>query len=103
MPEPALKLSPKRFPARFERIGLGTAAIGGLLVASTHIFVWPGFPRALNPVIFLGALLYLVGAFLAVAATGYQRRTRPFVWLRVLRLVFLTSIIFALMRDMSSR
>jgi len=86
-------------PARFGPIGMGLAGVGVALAVSSHLFVWPGFPRVLNPLILVGAFAYLAGGFLAVAANGYRPGTKPFLWLRVLRVVFAASVVFAILRD----
>lgn len=89
----------QRLPARYGSIGLGVAAVGVALALTSHLFVWTGFPRALNPMILVGAFVYLTGGFLAVAASGYRAGTKPFLWLRTFRVLFAASVVFAILRD----
>lgn len=70
-------------------------AASGLGVAAVSLLVAP----ATGPMVLLaGAALYLVGAALGVAAFGYQRGSRLFLALRVMRLIFAAIVIFSILR-----
>lgn len=76
------------------RLGMAIAT-SGLAVAAVSMLVAP----SIGPMVLLGgAALYLVGAALGVAAFGYQRGSKLFLALRVMRLIFAAIVIFSILR-----
>lgn len=89
-------------PAKYGPLGLAMAGLGVATVVATHFITVPGFSRALNPLVFGGALVYLLGAFYAVATTGYRAGSPTYLTLRVFRVVLAAAVIFAIFRDLQT-
>lgn len=85
----------RRIDPKFGKFGYSLATAGAVSAWAAHLL--PDFLTRLA-MIMLGGTIYLIGSFLVVAAFDYRRGTGPFLFIRVVRMVFAGAAILMVMR-----
>lgn len=84
-------------PEKVGYVGVGLACFGLVLAGIAAL------TAGVSMLLMVAGFFYLVGAFLTVGAFGYDRRSKSFLFIRVIRLTFAAMVMLAFFKVMSNQ